>query len=110
MSEGCAESQKFVIENRAVFERAGQAVMAKIMENEKAAAALPLTGPGRVAIPDHQRAGSAEGSGEAQGVMASAEATRAANGASVRNGAAADGCNPRPAIPLRSKTVAAYFP
>jgi limonene 1,2-monooxygenase len=45
------ESQKFVIENRAVFERAGQAVMAKIMENEKAAAALPLTGAGRVAIP-----------------------------------------------------------
>jgi len=34
-----------------VFERAGQAVMAKIMENEKAAAALSLTGPGRVAIP-----------------------------------------------------------
>ena len=25
--------------------------MAKIMENEKAAAALPLTGPGRLAIP-----------------------------------------------------------
>src|SRR5258706_15383712 len=45
------ESQKFVIENRAVFERAGQPVMPKIMENEKAAAALPLTGPGRVAIP-----------------------------------------------------------
>jgi limonene 1,2-monooxygenase len=45
------ESQKFLIENRAVFERAGQAVMAKIMENDKAAAALSLTGPGRVAIP-----------------------------------------------------------
>ena len=45
------ESQKFLIENRAVFERAGQAVMAKIMENEKAAAALAHTGPGRVAIP-----------------------------------------------------------
>ena len=45
------ESQKFLIENRAVFERAGQAVMAKIMENDRAAAALPLTGPGRVAIP-----------------------------------------------------------
>ena len=45
------KSQKFVIENREVFERAGQAVMAKIMENDKAAAALPLTGPGRVAIP-----------------------------------------------------------
>ena len=49
--DGLRRSQKFVIENRAVFERAGQAVMAKIMENEKAAAALPLTGPGRVAIP-----------------------------------------------------------
>jgi limonene 1,2-monooxygenase len=45
------ESQKFVIENRAVFERAGQAIMAKIMENEKAAAALQHTGPGRLAIP-----------------------------------------------------------
>ena len=45
------ESQKFVIENRAIFERAGQAVMAKILANDKAAAALPLTGPGRVAIP-----------------------------------------------------------
>ena len=45
------KSQKFLIENRAVFERAGQAVMAKIMENDKAAAALSLTGPGRVAIP-----------------------------------------------------------
>src|SRR5690348_936902 len=49
--EGLRGSQKFVIENRAVFERAGQAVMAKILENEKAVAALPLTGPGRVAIP-----------------------------------------------------------
>jgi limonene 1,2-monooxygenase len=45
------KSQKFVIENRAVFERAGQAVMAKITENDKAAAALPLTLPGRLAIP-----------------------------------------------------------
>ncbi len=44
-----------------MFERAGQAVMAKIMENEKAAAALPQTGPGRVAIPTSQRAGPAEG-------------------------------------------------
>jgi limonene 1,2-monooxygenase len=45
------ESRQFLVENRAVFERAGQAVMAKIMENEKAAAALPLTAPGRLAIP-----------------------------------------------------------
>jgi len=49
--DGLRKSQKFVIENRAVFERAGQAVMAKIMENDKAAAALTVTGPGRVAIP-----------------------------------------------------------
>jgi limonene 1,2-monooxygenase len=45
------KSQKFVIENRAIFERAGEAVMAKILGNEKAAAALADTGPGRVAIP-----------------------------------------------------------
>src|SRR5256885_11061123 len=44
------ESQKFVIENRAVLERAGEAVMAKILGNEKAAAALADTGPGRVPI------------------------------------------------------------
>src|SRR5215204_6679033 len=48
---GLRKSEKFLQENRAVFERAGQAVMAKIMENEKAAAALAVTGPGRVAIP-----------------------------------------------------------
>ena len=45
------DSRQFVIDNRAVFERAGQAVMAKIMQNEKAAEALKVTGPGRVAIP-----------------------------------------------------------
>jgi limonene 1,2-monooxygenase len=45
------KSRQFVIDNRAVFERAGQAVMAKIMENDTAAAALSQTGPGRVAIP-----------------------------------------------------------
>jgi limonene 1,2-monooxygenase len=44
------KSQTFVIENRAIFERAGEAVMAKIMGNEKAAAALGDTGPGRIAI------------------------------------------------------------
>jgi limonene 1,2-monooxygenase len=48
--EPLRKSRQFVVENRAVFERAGQAVMAKIMENEKAAAALAQTGPGRVAI------------------------------------------------------------
>jgi limonene 1,2-monooxygenase len=49
--DGLRKSQTFVIENRAIFERAGQAVMAKILENDKAAAALAQTGPGRVAIP-----------------------------------------------------------
>jgi hypothetical protein len=33
-----------VIENRAIFERAGQDVMAKINENEKATEALKQTG------------------------------------------------------------------
>jgi limonene 1,2-monooxygenase len=40
---GLRASQKFVIENRAVFERSKEAVMAKIMENESAAAALAVT-------------------------------------------------------------------
>src|SRR5205823_9630802 len=48
--DGLRKSQKFVIENRAVFERAGQAVMAKIMENEKAAAALAVTRTNRFAV------------------------------------------------------------
>ncbi len=34
------ESQKYVIEHREVFDRAGEAVVSKIMENEKAAAAM----------------------------------------------------------------------
>jgi len=37
------QSQKFVIENRVVFERSREAVMAKIMENDRAAAALAVT-------------------------------------------------------------------
>ncbi|MBV9758784.1 MAG: LLM class flavin-dependent oxidoreductase [Alphaproteobacteria bacterium] len=37
------ESQDFVINNRAVFERSHQAIMAKIVENEAAAAALAVT-------------------------------------------------------------------
>ena len=45
------ESREYLVENREVFERAGQAVMAKIMSNDKAAEALKNTGPGRLAIP-----------------------------------------------------------
>jgi len=46
---GLRRSQKYVIENRESFERAGQAVMAKIMENETAAAALSVTRTNRFA-------------------------------------------------------------
>ena len=37
------ESQRYVIENRAIFDRATQAVLAKINENERAAEALQVT-------------------------------------------------------------------
>jgi len=55
------ESQKFLIENRDVFQRAGQAVMSKIMENEAAAEALKVTSSPRIAaagaaIPDLEKA------------------------------------------------------
>ena len=43
------KSQKYVIENRESFERANKAVMAKIMENDKAAAALAVTRSSRFA-------------------------------------------------------------
>src|SRR6185437_2505633 len=41
--DGLRRSQRFVIENRVVFESSREAVMAKIMENENAAAALAVT-------------------------------------------------------------------
>ena len=42
------ESEKYLQENRAVFDRAGQAIMAKIMENKDAAEALKVTTNPRV--------------------------------------------------------------
>jgi limonene 1,2-monooxygenase len=42
------ESEKYLQENRAVFDRAGQAIMAKIMENKDAAEALKVTSNPRV--------------------------------------------------------------
>jgi limonene 1,2-monooxygenase len=42
------ESEKYLQENRAVFDRAGQAIMAKIMENKDAAEALKVTNNPRV--------------------------------------------------------------
>jgi hypothetical protein len=43
------ESEKYLQVNRAVFERAGQAIMAKIMENKDAAEALKVTADPRFA-------------------------------------------------------------
>jgi limonene 1,2-monooxygenase len=46
---GLRKSQDFLIHNRGVFDRASEAVMAKIMENESAAEALKVTKTPRVA-------------------------------------------------------------
>ena len=59
---GLRRSQKFVIDNRAAFERGKAAVMAKIMENEQAAAALAVTKSPHFSaaggnVPDLARAG-----------------------------------------------------
>jgi limonene 1,2-monooxygenase len=59
---GLRRSQKHVIENRESFERARDAIMSKIMENDKAAAALQVTRSGRFAaasssnVPDFEKA------------------------------------------------------
>jgi len=47
------ESRQHVIEHREVFERAGQAVISKIMENERAARAMAEGVAGRAAMPGH---------------------------------------------------------
>ena len=76
---GLRRSQKHVIENRKSFERAGQAVMAKIMENDKAAAALAVTRSNRFCRLRQQRAGLREGRGE-EGLIASTPLRKAAAG------------------------------
>lgn len=53
MLDSYRESQKYVIENREAFERAGQAVLSKIMENEKAAKAMVEETAAKTAIPAH---------------------------------------------------------
>ena len=53
MLDAYRESQRHVIENRDSFDRAGAAVMAKIMENEKAVAAMGEQADGSAAIPAH---------------------------------------------------------
>ncbi len=53
MLDGYRESQQYVIENREVFDRAGDAIMAKIMENKKAVAAMSDEADSQTAIPAH---------------------------------------------------------
>lgn len=53
MLDGYRESQRYVIENREVFDRAGAAIMAKIQENEKAVAAMAEEAQGQAAMPAH---------------------------------------------------------
>jgi limonene 1,2-monooxygenase len=49
--QGYRDSRQYVIEHRESFERAGAAIMSKIMGNERAAAALQVTLQGRSAMP-----------------------------------------------------------
>jgi limonene 1,2-monooxygenase len=53
MLDAYRDSQKHVIEHRDVFERAGQAVLSKIMENERAARALGEASDGNAAMHSH---------------------------------------------------------
>jgi limonene 1,2-monooxygenase len=53
MLAGYRESQAHVIANRDVFERAGQAVISKIMENERAVQAMSEEADAQSAIPAH---------------------------------------------------------
>src|SRR4029077_10448857 len=48
--EGYRASRQYVVEHRESFERAGAAVMAKIMDNKRAAAALEVTLAGATAM------------------------------------------------------------
>jgi len=63
----CASPQKFLIDNRAVFDRAARRIMAKIMENDAAAAALKVTNrraSRRVGIGAEAEVGKAGGGGD----------------------------------------------
>ena len=53
MLENYRESQQYVINNREVFDRAGEAVMAKFMSNEQAVAAMKQEADGQAAMPAH---------------------------------------------------------
>ncbi len=57
MLEGYRESNRYVIENRDTWNRAGMAIQTKIMENKRAAAALSEGGEGELALSPHALAG-----------------------------------------------------
>ena len=59
--EGYRESQTYVIEHRESFDRAGQAIVAKIMENERAVAAMKEGAKGQTAMPAHHAPDLTEG-------------------------------------------------
>jgi limonene 1,2-monooxygenase len=51
--DGYRESQRYVIEHRDSFDRAGQAIVSKIMENERAVAAMKEQTQAQAAMPAH---------------------------------------------------------
>jgi len=57
MLDGYRESNRYVIENRDTWNRAGMAIQSKIMENKRAAAALAEGGDGEVSLSPHALAG-----------------------------------------------------
>ena len=61
--DGYRESQRHVIEHRDSFDRAGQAVMSKIMENKRAAAAFSEGSNAQSAMPSHHAPDHAERNG-----------------------------------------------
>jgi len=59
MLDDFRDSQKFVIENREYFDQASKAILAKIMANDRAAAALEETATAQTAIAPHSGHGEA---------------------------------------------------
>jgi len=60
MIDDFRSSQKFVIENREYFDQASKAIMAKIMDNDRAAAALKETATAQTPIAPHSGHGEAK--------------------------------------------------
>lgn len=62
------ESNRFVIENRDTWQRAGMAIMSKIQENERAREAMAsAAGPATTALAAHVKTGTKKGEAIADG-------------------------------------------